>query len=137
MGVKCGLNHKKIQDISKITWRSYHLQKRILSIHGYQEKAVDFKNNIKYYGLVFHYNVCAYPMLIIGYVDIKHIPCSCYACLSKLAFPCNIVQDKYNKDQYKVGNQQCVHWPILGSCNNYHIIHCIDSKNNMNQPALT
>ena len=36
-------------------------------------------------------------------------------------------QDKYNQVWYKGENQNCVYWPIIGSYNNWKIIHCIDS----------
>ena len=67
-------------------------------------------------------------MLGIGYVNFKQIPFIYSSCLRKLASPCNIIQYKYNKYQYKGENQNCVYWPILGSYNNWQIIHCIESR---------
>ena len=46
----------------------------------------------------------------------------------ELASPWNKSPDKYNKDQYKRENQNCIYWPIIGFYNNWQIIHCIDSK---------
>ena len=45
----------------------------------------------------------------------------------KLASPWNIIQDKYNQDQYRGENQNCVYWPIIGSYNNWQIIHFVCS----------
>ena len=78
--------------------------------------------------MLFHYNIRTDNMLGIGYIAVICIPCSCYKWLSKLASPWNIRQDKYNQDQQKGENQECVYCPILGSYNNYLIIHFIDSK---------
>ena len=77
-------------------------------------KTVGFKKNVKKNGLVRHYNLRADPLLGIGYVAVKQIPCSCSAGLIKLDSPWIISQDMYNKDQYKGKNQNCVYWPILG-----------------------
>ena len=49
--------------------------------------------------LFFYYNIRTDPLLGIGYVDFKWIPCSFYSLLSKLDYPCNIRKDKYNQDQ--------------------------------------
>ena len=127
-GVTGGLNHNKRQDISKLNRSHYHLQKRGFSIHEYWEKYVGFKKNIKKHGLIFCYNIRADNLLGIGYVYVRLIHFSCYACLSKMYSPWNISQDKYNQDQYKSENQNCVYWPILGSYNNWKIVHCIDSR---------
>ena len=40
------------------------------------KKSAAFKKNIKNHGLIFHYNIRADPMLGIGYVAVRHIPCS-------------------------------------------------------------
>ena len=67
-------------------------------------------------------------MLGIGYVDFRQIPCSCSVCLRKMDSTWNRRKDKHNHVQYTGENKQCVHWPILGSYKNWHIIHSIDSK---------
>ena len=67
-------------------------------------------------------------MLVIAHVDVRRIRCICSACLSKLDSPCNISRDKYNQDQYKVENKNCVHWPIIGYYNQCQIINFIDSR---------
>ena len=36
-----------------------------------------FKNDINKHSLNFHYNVTAYPLLVIGYVYVTLIPCRC------------------------------------------------------------
>ena len=41
-----------------------------------------------------------------------------------MASPCNIIQDKYNQDQYKGENQNFIYCPILGYYNNWQIIYC-------------
>ena len=67
------------------------------------------------------------PMLSFDYVATIWIPCIYYACLRKLNSPWNRRQYKYNRNGYKVENQKCVYWNILGLYNNWQIIHCIDS----------
>ena len=62
-----------------------------------KKKYFGFKGNIKNYGLPFHYNIREDPMLGIGYVAVRRIPCSCSACLSELDSPWNIRQDKFNQ----------------------------------------
>ena len=64
----------------------------------------------------------------IGYVALIQKPCRCSSCLRTLDYPWNRSQDKYNQDQYKGENQNCIYWPILGSYNNWKIIHCIESR---------
>ena len=102
MGVKGVLNHNKIQYISKIKRRNNHLQKK--SIHEYQEKAVGFKKNIKNHGFLFHYNISTHNILVDNYFSVRRILNRCYTCLIKLAYPWNIIQDKYNQYQYKGEN---------------------------------
>ena len=58
-GVKVGLNHNKIQDITKLNKRHYHLQNKSCSIMNIKKKAVGFRKNIKKDGLIFHYNIRA------------------------------------------------------------------------------
>ena len=62
--------------------------------------------------MLFHYNIQTDPMLGIGYVAVRWIPCSCYVCLKKLVSPWNRRQDSYSQDRHKGKNQQCVYWPI-------------------------
>ena len=66
-------------------------------------------------------------MLCIGYVEFKWV-CICSAFLRKLDSPLNRSQDNYNHDRYRGENQNCEYWPILGSYNNWKIIHCIDGR---------
>ena len=91
-----------------------------------KKKYVGFKKNIKKHGLIFHYNIIADPLLGIGYISVRCIICSCSEFLRKLSSPCNRSQDNYNQEQYKGENQNCFYWPILGSYNNWQIIHCIE-----------
>ena len=91
-------------------------------------KAVGFKKNIKKHGLIFHYSIRADPFLGVGYVAVRQITCSCSVCLSKLYFSWNRSQYKYNQDQYRGENQNCVYWPIIGSYNNWQIIHFVCSR---------
>ena len=91
-----------------------------------KEKAVGFKKNMKKHGLLFHCNIRAYTLLGIHYVSVIRIPCRCSACLRKLISPWKTSEDKYIQDRYKSDNQNYVHWPILGSYNNWKISHCID-----------
>ena len=87
MGVKCGLQHNKIQDIYKITRRHHHLYKKYFEYTGIKKKSIGFKKNIKKHGLPFHYNIRKYPMLGIGYVAVRQKPCKCSECLRKMASP--------------------------------------------------
>ena len=84
---------------------------------------------LKNHGCIFQYIIRTDPMLVIGCDAVWWITCSCYACLRKLSFPCNIIQYNYNKDIYKGENLHCVYWPIIWPYKNWQIIHCIDSKN--------
>ena len=93
-----------------------------------KEKAVGFKKNMKTHGLPFHCNIRAYPLLGIHYVAVIRKPCRCSACLRKLIYLWKISQDQYNHDRYKSANQNLFDWPILGSYNNWKIIHCIDCR---------
>ena len=93
------------------------------------KKSVGFNKNIYNHGLFPYYNIRAYPLLGICYVDFRQIPCSCSECLSKMDSPWNISQDKYNKDKYKGENKNYVCWPILRSYNNWKIMHFIDIIN--------
>ena len=68
------------------------------------------------------------PLLGVGYVAVRQITCSCSVCLSKLYFSWNRSQYKYNQDQYRGENQNCVYWPIIGSYNNWQIIHFVCSR---------
>ena len=61
-----------------------------------------YKKNLKNHGLLFHYNIREDPMLVISYVVVRQILCSCSACFRKLASPLNRSQDKYNQDRHKV-----------------------------------
>ena len=78
------------------------------SIYEHQEKAFDLNKNIKRHGLIFHYNIRSDNALGIGYFAVIWIPCMCSACLSKLYYPWNRRQDKYNQVRYKYENLQCV-----------------------------
>ena len=93
-----------------------------------KKKSVGFKKNNKKRGLLFHYNKRADILLAIGYVDCRSISCRCSSYVRKLASPWNRSQDKYNQYQYKGENQNCIYLNILGSYNNWQIIHCIDSR---------
>ena len=57
------------------------------------KKSVGFEQNIKQYCWILHYNINAYPMLIIGYVDVRRIPCSRSSCLRKMNYTWNRRQD--------------------------------------------
>ena len=57
-----------------------------------KKKSVGFKNNIRYHGLDFHYNIRADTMLGIDYICVRQIICSCSAYLRKLDSPWNIRQ---------------------------------------------
>ena len=46
-----------------------------------KKKGVGFNKNIKNHGLLFHYNIISDPLLVIGYIYIRQIPCSCSECL--------------------------------------------------------
>ena len=48
--------------------------------------------------------------------------------LSKLDYTWNRIQDKVNKVCYKGKYQQYFYLPILGSYNNWKIVHYIDSR---------
>ena len=121
------LNHKKRQDVSKITRSHYYFQKGIFSMHKYYKKAFGLKKNIKKHCLLFHCIIRVGPMLGIGYVAVIWIPCCCSECSRKLASTQNIRQDKCTEVQYKCEHEHCNYWPILGSYNNFQIIKCIDS----------
>ena len=103
-------------------------KKIIFTTYIWRKKAVVLKNNIKKYGLLFLYNIRADTLLGIGYVDSRWVPYLYSKWLSKRDSPCNISQVNYNKYQYKVENQNCIYWPILGSYNNWQIIHCMSSR---------
>ena len=62
-----------------------------------KKKYVNFRKNINKHGLVFHYNIRADPMLGMGYVSVRRIPCSFSVCLRKLDSRWNRRQDKYNQ----------------------------------------
>ena len=66
--------------------------------------------------------------MVIGYVAVIQISCTYSECLRKLASTWNRSKDKYNQYRYKSENTNCVYWPILGTYNNWQIIHCIDSR---------
>ena len=76
----------------------------------FKKKAVGFTKNIKKHGLIFHYNIISYLLLVIGYDAVRRIICSCSECLRKLSSPWNRIKDKYNQDQYKGENQNFVYW---------------------------
>ena len=99
---KMRIKYKKRQHVAKLNRRHYHLQKKrlfntLISI----KKAVGFKKNIRKHGLHLPYNIRIDTLLSIGYIAVRHIPCSCSSYLRKLASPCNISQNKYSQDQYK------------------------------------
>ena len=96
---------KKV-DQSTIKYKIVSKWKKVIIVYkknvqymNIKKKAVGLNNNIKYHGFIFHYNIRADPMSVIGYVTVIWITCSCSACLRKLYSPCNIIQDKYNQGQ--------------------------------------
>ena len=93
-----------------------------------KKKAVGSNRNIKKHGLLFRYNIKADPLLGVGYVEVRRIPCICSGYLSKLDSPRHRIQDNYNQDIYKGENKNCVYWTILGSYKNWHMIHYIESR---------
>ena len=72
----------------------YHLPKQYHAQYMNLKKVVGFKNTIKKHDFLFYYNIRSDPLLNIGYVDVRRIPCSCYVCLIKLDSPCNRSQYK-------------------------------------------
>ena len=57
-GVKCGLKQNKIQDISKLNKKYYHLQiKYNVQYVNTKKKALGFRGYIKNHGLPLHYNI--------------------------------------------------------------------------------
>ena len=55
--VRGWLKHKKIQDVTKLNRRNYHLPKDNAQHKKFNKKAVGFKKNIKKHGLRFHYSI--------------------------------------------------------------------------------
>ena len=78
MGVKILLNNNKIQDVGKLQ-EGIITNKNNMFNTLISRKNVGFKNNIKKYGLIFHYNTRADPMLGICYVDVIRISCIYYS----------------------------------------------------------
>ena len=74
MGVKCGLNHKKRQYISKMTVRHYHLQKKC-AIHEYQEKllvsVIIFKIMVWFFTITSDNILCG--LLVMFLLNVHHV----------------------------------------------------------------
>ena len=126
MSVNYILKHKKIQDNIKMTRRHYHLQKKFNTWISRKICYFQEENQKSWFSFSLQYPVRSY--LSIGYVPVRRISCSCYACLRKLASPWNIRKYKYNQYWYKGENQQCSYCPVIGPYNNCRIVHCIDNK---------
>ena len=91
-----------------------------------KKKYVGFRKNIKKRCLLFCYNIRENHFFGMTYVDFRWIPCSFSACLRKLDYSWNRIQDNYNQDRYKGANKKCICWPILGIYNNWNIICFVD-----------
>ena len=107
------------------------------SIHEYWEESVGFRNNIKYHGLNFHYNIKSYPMLDIDYISVSQITCSCSEYSRKLSSPWNIRQYNYNQVNEKVKNNSVFTDLSQGITTTDRLFIVLILENKMKQPKLT
>ena len=83
-GVKGGLNHKKIKDVSILNKRNYYLQKKRMSNTWILIKSCWFQEEYEE-AYFLHHDIISDTLLVIGYFDILRKPCSCSGCLRNLA----------------------------------------------------
>ena len=115
--------------------RYYHYHnKKDVQYDGINKKFVGFLQgkNITKHGCSFHYNYRCDPNLGIGYAAVQRIPCCCEACMLQLAQPWDHQTDYYNQPRYSGNNTDCVLWPLLGSYNNWKVVHFKNKKTNDN-----
>ena len=73
-------------------------------------------------GLSKNYNLCFYPKLGHGMCAICRIPCNYFECTSMLDQPW-IYGTPSKKEAHYQPVTNFTYWPVLGSCNNWNIIH--------------
>ena len=84
-------------------------------------------NNQKGNGIQHHYNFRADPVLGLGVVAVRRIPCACKACIDQLKEPYIINQPFHKQPRYKGDNVHCVLWNVLGELNNWIEISLFDT----------
>ena len=80
-------------------------------------------------GIQHHYNFRADPMLGLGHIAVRRIPCACEACVLQLSSPWQINKSHDKQPRYKPNNTQCCLWNVLGELNNWIIIKIVDDNN--------
>ena len=133
-GVIDQVKYRKISSKIKWTDREYHVQNNYDV--AYKEVKMYFDTNQfpalpfcgphpnphDSRGLSKHYNSCFDPKLGHGICAIFRIPCACVACTSMLDKPCTSGIPSNKQARYQPVTD-CTYWPVLGSYNNFNIIH--------------
>ena len=114
----------------KLSERFYYVQDPdTVSYPNLTKKTKGWKkiSNQKYNGIQHHYNFRADPVLGLGFLAVRRIPCACEACIIQLKKPWkkNLPFDK--QPRYKSNNKGCILWDTLGELNNWIKIQIIDS----------
>ena len=126
-GVKTSSKSNKREQSAKMLSRQYHYQdKETVEYNGIQKETVGFIKSKKKHGLNSHYHIRADPMLGVGYVAVRRIPCYCKGCIDKLKIKWSSIHDIFHQKRYLGDNPNCIYWNILGSYNNWRIVKCID-----------
>ena len=112
-----------VQDPDKV--RYSNLCKRT---KGWKKQVHNQKGN----GIQYHYNFRADPVLGLGYIAVRRIPCACHACIDQLNKPWKLKTSFNDQPRYMPNNQNCILWNVLGELNNWILISISDSDSSTN-----
>ena len=111
--------------------RFYHVQDpkqvRFSNISKGTKGWIRIKNQ-KGNGIRHHHNFRADPVLGVGFIAARRIPCMCEGCLQQLQKPWLKNKSFYEQPRYEPNNLQCSLWPTLGPLNNWRLISITDNN---------
>ena len=84
-------------------------------------------------GIRHHYNFRADPVLGLGLVAARRIPCMCQACSRQLQQPWLMDKEFYDQPRYKGPNKNCILFPELGDLNNWRLISTFDKDSKLSK----
>ena len=129
----CSLDKRKDSFLNKkLSKRFYHVHRSDdIKYSSINKTTKGWKKNTKEKGngIQHHYNFRADPILGLGKIAVRRIPCSCDACVHQLSLPWELNKEFIKQPRYSSNNTERSLWPVLGELNNWILITIIDDNN--------
>ena len=134
----CGSDNRKSGVLSssaynnrkqKLNARYYHVQDcNKVRYHNISKVTKGWiKDTFKGNGVQHHYNFRADPVLGLGYIAVRRIPCMCDSCAQQLDKSWLPNKSFTEQPRYMSDNVHCKLWNVLGPLNNWRLISIVDN----------